>query len=581
MKPLPVLLFLGLCQSLAADVLLRLDFGNDYCPVAPGYTPVSRVYRSPRYLWISRVADGDRPDNPDPLLRDFASGRDGEFWIGLEDGSYTLTLILADSAEPRGPFAISLQGREVKTGVTLVPGRVERLRFPVQVAGGKLSLRLTAAENASFVVNGLVLEGPPAARLHPLFPNAPPDSLPTTGEVLRAAAPDLKATLRAYCEWLLARRAPNGFLGDFEIGGGQRVNYWWYTSAYPVRVLLAASRILDQPQYLDAATRILDTLVEEQLPNGAWAQNFLGRPARGLSEAELQDIYQRRWMNMADVGSIATSLAYSCGFVSGQRRGRYLAAIRRYCDQWASRWQLPSGAFTNGMENGKPQTEPYGVATSNEAAAFAALYAVSGEAKYLGVAERAARFLLDTWQKDGRPLCRPHHTTNAARPYLQPVTQFGDMFYHHDGLQFVYRHTRDPRFREKMRRVYEWHVHGGHGLERAIGGHPWFPLQDAWDNSKTAGMPLAYLMLEGMRGDGKLRRRIQLFQRFLATPEFARRIGVMLDDPDLPWGGHSLQSWAACSVAATGFAGLSVVEMLQPGLIHLAPQAGSGKPAGL
>ena len=45
----------------------------------------------------------------------------------------------------------------------------------------------------------------------------------------------------------------------------------------------------------------------------------------------------------------------------------------------------------------------------------------------------------------------------------------------------------------------------------------------------------------------------------------------MENDPDLPWGGHSLMSWTGCAVAATGFAGLALADMVQPGItVHAA-----------
>jgi hypothetical protein len=72
-----------------------------------------------------------------------------------------------------------------------------------------------------------------------------------------------------------------------------------------------------------------------------------------------------------------------------------------------------------------------------------------------------------------------------------------------------------------------------------------------------------------MEKQAGLARTIARMKKFLATPDFSRRIGVMVDDPQLPWGGHTLQSWAGCAVAATGFAGLSVAEMVQPGVIFL------------
>jgi hypothetical protein len=43
----------------------------------------------------------------------------------------------------------------------------------------------------------------------------------------------------------------------------------------------------------------------------------------------------------------------------------------------------------------------------------------------------------------------------------------------------------------------------------------------------------------------------------------------MVNDPDLPWGGHSLMSWTGCAVAATGFAGLALADMCEPGISYL------------
>ena len=54
---------------------------------------------------------------------------------------------------------------------------------------------------------------------------------------------------------------------------------------------------------------------------------------------------------------------------------------------------------------------------------------------------------------------------------------------------------------------------------------------------------------------------------FLVTP--VEKCGIMVEDADVAWGGKSIQAWAACSMAATGFAGLSIAEMIQPGVIYL------------
>jgi hypothetical protein len=49
-------------------------------------------------------------------------------------------------------------------------------------------------------------------------------------------------------------------------------------------------------------------------------------------------------------------------------------------------------------------------------------------------------------------------------------------------------------------------------------------------------------------------------EAFLCQPDFAARIGVMVD-PDLPWGQFSL--------AATGFGGLFLAELVRPGVIYM------------
>jgi hypothetical protein len=566
MRKLIVFLFCtGLLPAADRAVIARFALGDDFQDAPAGFQRVSRVYRSPRYLWISPVQD---VGGSMPSARGGNAGDQGEFWVGVDNGAYTVTLLMSEQVRPYGPFAVSFQGHLAQAGVKLEPGKTLRLVFPVKVEGRKLRVRFEAQPGRQFFVNGMVIEGPPGARLHSMFENAPPDSLPSRAEVLSQASADLRATLRAYCEWLLAQRLPNGFLGDYEPLGGTDA-YGWYTSSYPIRTFLAGYRILGDARYLRVAESILDRLVEEQMPNGAFQQVFRGKPTSALTQDEIRNIMAHKWLNLADVGSVVTALATAARYVDEPRKSTYRAAAQRYCDQYAAQWQKPSGAFTNGLESGVAQTGAYSVATGTEAAAFAAVYAITGDPKYLRVAQKAASFLLDNFRPDGRPLSYQDARGQEPAPFLQPVTQFGDMFYQHDGILFVYHQSRDARFRDQVRRVYEGHIHGTHGLLATIGDGSWMPLQDHWDNSKTAAMPLVFLAYAQMTSDPAVRDFLAVSRNFLATPRFSRRLGVMLDAPNLPWGGHTLQSWAGCSVAATGFAGLSVAEMIQPGVVWL------------
>jgi len=114
------------CRSGSSGFPYRFDFGGDYQQVAPGFRRISRVYHSPRFLWVNPVQEGERIQNPDPLLRDFICGPRGEFWIGLPEGKYTFTFIMGDSEETRGPFSISVQGRVVAESVVVPKGQTLR-----------------------------------------------------------------------------------------------------------------------------------------------------------------------------------------------------------------------------------------------------------------------------------------------------------------------------------------------------------------------------------------------------------------------------------------------------------------------
>ncbi len=550
------------------DVLYCFDFGGAFQDVAPGYIPVSRVYHSPRYLWIDNVREVEHMDIKDPLQRDFVGGTKGEFWIGLDNGGYELSLLLGDQKASTGPFDVYVQNVLTQSRITLRAGETLTCSYPAVVENNKLMLRLQAAPGKEFAIYGLAISGEPGKALRRIFQHAPPDELPPVDEVMRNGSVDTRLALRAICDWLLAHRLANGFLGDFE-PGRKGTNFYWYTTAYPVRTLLAGYKIFGEQKYLDAVLHIMDVLVDEQLPNGAWQQIFRDKPANKLTELELKDIYEHEWMNLADIGCIATALGLTCHEAAEPRKSRYIAALRKFCDDWAMKWQRASGGFTNGMEAGHACNEIYGVATATEAAAFASLYAQTHDKKYMAVAEKAAHFLADHWKEDGQSICYNHHSTKGGLVLAQPVNYFGADFYTIDGLFMVYHHTQEQALRDKIINVMGWYIKGEKGLLALLGQNSWWPLQDAWNNSKTAGIPLAFLNYQRQVSDPAVDRFVSLANRFLCTANYSQRLGVMVEDADVPWGGHSLQSWAGCTVSATGFAGLALAEMVQPGVIYL------------
>lgn len=191
---------------------------------------------------------------------------------------------------------------------------------------------------------------------------------------------------------------------------------------------------------------------------------------------------------------------------------------------------------------------------------FCALYAVTREPRYLKIAERAAGFLLDNWLPDGRPI-HHHHAEPTARPI--ECISFGDVYYYHEAILWVWHWTADESLKEKIRRVYRQHIKGPQGLLAARANGVWWPPAHPWTDSKAAAMPLVFLEYDrSMAPDAEVHEAIRRAARFLTNPDFAARIGVMVD-PELPWGQFNMP--------ATGFGGLFLAELVRPGVIYLKP----------
>ena len=543
------------------------DFGGSFQKVAPGFVPVSRVYHSPKYLWIDNVTEVARIECKDPLLRDFVSGKKGEIWFGFPEGTYKIRVIMYDCKESHGPFDIYIQDKIVQKAVMINKDKLTELDFNVNVKDTILRVKFVS-ENNTFCVNGIIIEAEHNTTLNKIFKDVPDEDLPSIDEVITKGNIDARQMLKEICDWLISRNMPNGFLGDFEPGNITQ-NLWWYSSAYPIRTLLAGYKIFNEKKYLEAVINLLDKLVSEQLPNGAFQQIYRNKPTKDLTEKDIEFITKNFWLNIADIGSIVTALGIASNYVDGDRKEKYINAVKKYCDGWAIKWQKPNGGFTNGLENGVPQKDVYHVATSTSCAAFTVAYVITKDERYLKVAEKAAQFLLKNWKEDGRPIYYAHYGEGCPSVAPQSVNHFGSAFYYSDGLLMLYHHTKDEKIKEKMKKVYSNYIKGEEGLLKNIGDKPWFPLQDAWNNSKTAGMPLVFLCYSKMEKDPVVEKYILLFKKFLSTKEFSEKLGVMIKESYLPWGVHTLQSWSACSMAATGFAGLSLAEMVEPGLIFL------------
>ena len=188
------------------------------------------------------------------------------------------------------------------------------------------------------------------------------------------------------------------------------------------------------------------------------------------------------------------------------------------------------------------------------------------------MAERAIRFLLPDWRRDGRMLGRaPHWPWHNAKPFVLDTLLFGDQWYYDEGFITLWHHTPAGAFRDHIRRALERRVYGTAGLLAALHGHAWWPIQDIWNNAKSVGMVQTLLFArQAGHAATRLDKALEAMRRLLCTPRYAARLGVMPADAERPSARHYLQTWSGMAMEATGFAGMTLAEMLKPGVLYLA-----------
>lgn len=546
--------------------ILKLQFGNVYQRLHPGFTVLSRLYTHPAYCWLDSVDEGGGKNIEDARLEGYVSSKTpATLGLGLPDGEYEITLNAYTKDKGHGPYAVTANGQTAIAEVDLVAGKTFRQKFIAQSHRNRLNLKFTPQSGRDFLVNTIEIRGQHAVELVPLYRQAPPATMPDRHELQKQPTRDPAKALEQIGDWFLQHRQPNGYLGD-NYGPGES---YWYTASLPLRTLMAASQLLNRADFLSAAFDQLDQFVDEQLPNGAWEAELRGRSTRSLPRTEVQRILREERLPMSDVGSVVSALAIVTPLAKGKRQQRYTKSLKLFCSEWAPRFQRRNGAFDDGVW---PQpTKIYSCATAIEAATFALAHRATGEARYLDVSKRAIRYLLKDWQEDGRMLGRaPHWTVHNHKPFVMESLYFGDMWYYDEGFITAWHHIEDRTFRTQVGRALHNRVHGSAGLLAAQNRQTWWPVRDLWNNAKSLGMvqTLLFAQRHGESSPG-LDRALANANQILTNPIYTRRLGVMATDFSRPISKHGMRSWAGLRMEATGFAGMSIAESIQPGILYL------------
>ncbi|MCX5659679.1 MAG: hypothetical protein NTW19_08155 [Planctomycetota bacterium] len=547
--------------------IAAFQFANSYAKREPGYRFAPGIYADPCFGWMDPVGNNANRNSVRPVLEGYThSNQPAAFDMGLPEGTYRVVVTLYAKDRRHGPFCVKADGEIVLRDLEAPAGKIVRRSFHGRAKGGRLHLEFWPHMGKDFLVNTLEVFARRRVKLIPLFKSAPSAKVPSRPELMHQASDAPRRALRHVCDWLVARCPADGYLGDVWNGGAR----YSYTLAMPVRALLAGYDILGDAKYRAAAVRALDAIADEQLPNGAWDCVLHGRAVKRWSPGEVEHISKHGRLPMSDIGSVVATLAIGSQYAPPAARKRYQLAVRRFCDDWASRFQLPSGGFTDGQWHGY-EKKIYSCATAIQAAVHSLAWRITGQASYQRIAQRAIEFLLRDCRPDGRMLGRgPHWYFRDGKPFVLETLHFGDQWYYDEGFITTWHHAAPSPFRDKTRVALENRVHGSAGLLKAMDGNVWWPNQDIWNNAKSVGIAQTLLFVREFGATSpRLEAALVDATRLIRTPACAARLGVMVDDAERPASLHGLMTWGGMANEATGFAGMTLAEAIKPGVLYL------------
>lgn len=358
---------------------------------------------------------------------------------------------------------------------------------------------------------------------------------------------ELLNTLEDICQWAIEADLGSGRL---EIDARRKTSI--FVNSNLGRVLLAGYDLTQKEAYLDESLRWFDHLVELQqettTPDGRVAGYWGDLSPEG-------NIY------LGDAGTAATALAGAVRYTTGDRKERYLNSLKKYADfvrfgtqtdpqnrgrggseGWIIQDGPHAGALGCGYYRGELSTAPYSISTAVTGGGFfSALYLLTDNPDYIQIAENAVAWLLRIREEDGEVPYILHNFELDSWP-------LDTMSYFADGLIGV--HMRSPHDSVKVNietripNSIEWCVD-----EQNRDG-TWGKLRSE-DQQRSQGIiNLLVWYYEDVRRQSDVLNAIRKNYRYFSDPDNSQEFGVT----ELP--------------VTTGFVGLAIAEMLEPGITY-------------
>jgi hypothetical protein len=353
--------------------------------------------------------------------------------------------------------------------------------------------------------------------------------------------------LRSVCDWAITVELRTG---ELKIQEKRRTSI--FINSNLGRVLLAGYQLCGDQRYLDEALAWFDRLVDLQ-------QVTLS--ARGDTVGWWGDFSPTANIYLGDAGTSATALAGAVHFSSGERRSAYQRALLRYAnfvrfgtsadpqgkDRGASPgWIIGSGpdqgALGTGYYKGRLAVAPYTIATAVTGSGFfSALYSLTHDPVHLDIAEQAGQWLLQQRAADGRV---PYTIENQ----IHETWPINTLSYVSDGLIGLYRRTPNAAMKKAIAASINRNVNWLITQQNSQG--VWGKMRSEDQQRSQGAINLMVLYYCEISPEQIVLNSIERNYRFFLKPGNLQKYG---------FGDLSI---------STGFIGLSIAEILEPGICY-------------
>jgi len=317
------------------------------------------------------------------------------------------------------------------------------------------------------------------------------------------------------------------------------------------RLLAASFRITGNEAYLREALRWADSFYHHQR---------LAMTSKLEEASYWVDLSRNPYGNIyfGDGGTAASALAMLLSYAEPEKKALYLRTLERYArfvvdgcrvdPQGLGRepspgWLIPQGedrgALGCGYYEGHLSLKPYTISTATTGGGFfSALYALTGKAEYGDIAAGAVAWLLKIRKPDGEIPYLLDGEVSADWP-LDTLTYCTEAFVPAD------LYLKDKKTREMLRREIKPTIEWLLARQKADGS--WGEMRSADQQRSPRAVSLLAWYYRSVQPDPKIQAAVRRYVAFLLDPERARDYGIKT------------------LVRTTGFAGLTVAEILLPG----------------